>query len=141
MRTSLGSLLLLAALALQPACSSTSSSAADVTGSWTGTYADTKSGVTGPLAASFSEQNGSLGGTLTISSGWLCSVASEGNVSGNVDGTQVQASATFGDSRGPFVHGERQRQHDQRHLSDHEWRLRWRDRFVLLVALSTAPSR
>jgi hypothetical protein len=96
MRTSLGSLLLLAALAPQPACSGTSSSAADVTGSWTGTYADTKSGVTGPLAASFSEQNGSLGGTLTISSGWLCSVASEGNVSGNVDGTQVQASATFG---------------------------------------------
>ena len=71
MRTSLGSLLLLAALTLQTACSgTTSSSAADVTGSWSGTYADTKTGVTGPLAASFSEQNGSLGGTLTISSGW-----------------------------------------------------------------------
>ncbi len=96
MRTSLGSLLLFAALALETACSGTSSSAADVTGSWSGTYADTKSGVTGPLAASFSEQNGSLSGTLTISSGWLCSVASQGNVSGSVDGTQVQASATFG---------------------------------------------
>ena len=49
-----------------------------------------------PLAASFAQQNGSLSGTLTISSGWLCSVASQGNVSGSVDGTQVQASATFG---------------------------------------------
>jgi hypothetical protein len=96
MRTSLGSLLLLAALALHAACSGTSSSAADVTGSWSGTYADTKSGVTGPLAASFSEQNGSLSGTLTISSGWLCASTPQGNVSGNVDGTQVQASATFG---------------------------------------------
>jgi len=96
MRTPLGSSLLLAALVLQTACSGASSSAADVTGSWSGTYADTKSGVTGPLAASFSEQNGSLSGTLTISSGWLCSVTSQGNVSGSVDGTQVQASAAFG---------------------------------------------
>jgi len=96
MRTPLGSWLLLAALALHTACSGASSSAADVTGSWSGTYADTKSGVTGPLAASFSQQNGSLSGTLAISSGWLCSVTSQGNVSGSVDGTQVQASATFG---------------------------------------------
>ncbi|HTQ45589.1 MAG TPA: hypothetical protein VMI75_22675 [Polyangiaceae bacterium] len=96
MRTSLGSLLLFTALTLQTACSGTPSSAADVSGSWTGTYADTKSGVTGPLAASFSQENGSLSGTLTISTGWLCSVASQGNVSGSVDGTQVQASASFG---------------------------------------------
>jgi hypothetical protein len=89
-------LLLLAALVLQTACSSASSSAADVTGNWSGTYADTKSGVTGPLAASFSQQNGSLSGTLTISSGWLCSAAAQGNVSGSVDGTPVQASASFG---------------------------------------------
>lgn len=97
MRTPLASLVLLATLASQTACSATASSgAADLTGSWSGTYADTKSGVTGPLAASFSEQNGSLSGTLTISSGWLCSVANAGNVSGSVDGDQVQASATFG---------------------------------------------
>jgi hypothetical protein len=89
-------MLLVAALALTTACSATSSSTADVTGSWTGTYADSKSGVTGPLAASFSEQNGSLGGTLTISSGWLCAASTQGNVSGSVDGTQVQASAVFG---------------------------------------------
>ncbi len=52
--------------------------------------------MTGPLAASFTEQNGSLSGTLTISSGWLCSIANQGNVSGSVDGAQVQASASFG---------------------------------------------
>lgn len=96
MRTPLASFLLIFTLAPQTACSATSSGASDVTGNWTGTYADSKSGVTGPLAASFTEQNGSLSGTLTISSGWLCSVANQGNVSGNVDGSQVQASATFG---------------------------------------------
>lgn len=96
MRTHVAPLVLLAALVFQTACSANPSSAADVTGNWTGTYADSKSGVSGPLAASFSEQNGSLTGTLTISSGWLCSVANQGNVSGSVDGPQVQASATFG---------------------------------------------
>lgn len=96
MRTPLASLLVFATLASHAACSATPSGAADVSGNWTGTYADQKSGVTGPLAASFSEQKGALSGTLTISSGWLCSIANEGNVSGSVDGPQVHASATFG---------------------------------------------
>ncbi|HEX8795723.1 MAG TPA: hypothetical protein VF765_32460 [Polyangiaceae bacterium] len=83
-------------MASPTACSATATNAADVTGNWTGTYADAKSGVTGPLAASFSEESGSLNGTLTISSGWLCSIANQGTVSGSVSGSQVQASATFG---------------------------------------------
>jgi len=95
MRTLLSSLLLFATLASQTACSAAPSGGGDVSGNWTGTYADSKTGATGPLAASFSAQNGSLSGTLTISSGWLCSVANQGNVSGSVDGEQVQASATF----------------------------------------------
>ncbi len=96
MRTPFVSLFLFATLALHVACSAAPSGGADVSGNWTGTYADTKSGATGPLAASFTEQNGSVSGTLTISSGWLCSLANQGNVSGSVDGAQVQASATFG---------------------------------------------
>jgi hypothetical protein len=82
-------------IVLGSGCASASSTA-DVSGNWTGTYSDTKTGATGPLAASFTEQNGSLGGTLTISSGWLCSASSQGNVNGTVSGDQVQASATFG---------------------------------------------
>jgi hypothetical protein len=96
MRTHFTSLFLFAALASQVACSANPSGGADVTGNWTGTYADTKTGATGPLAASFTEQNESMSGTLTISSGWLCSITNQGNVSGSVDGAQVQASATFG---------------------------------------------
>lgn len=97
MRTSLASLVFLSMLVVPATgCSATASGSSDVSGSWTGTYADTKSGATGPLAASFTEQNGALGGTLTISSGWLCSVTNEGNVSGSVDGSQLQASAAFG---------------------------------------------
>ena len=86
----------LVAVAAVLGCASASSSAVDLSGNWSGTYADSKTGVTGPLAATFSEQNGSLAGTLTISSGWLCSASSQGNVSGTVNGDQVQASATFG---------------------------------------------
>jgi hypothetical protein len=97
MRPLLASLFLFSMMASLTACSATlAGGGGDVSGNWTGTYADSKSGVTGPLAASFTEQSGSLSGTLTISSGWLCSVANQGNVSGSVDGEHVQASATFG---------------------------------------------
>jgi hypothetical protein len=97
MRRSIPVVSLLAVFAaLQSGCASASSGATDISGNWSGTYADTKTSVTGPLAASFTEQNGTLSGTLTISSGWLCSASSQGNVSGNVSGNQVQASATFG---------------------------------------------
>jgi hypothetical protein len=97
MRHSIPLALVLAVLAaLQSGCASASSSATDVSGNWSGTYSDSKTSVTGPLAASFTEQNGALSGTISISSGWLCSASSQGNVNGNVSGNQVQASATFG---------------------------------------------
>jgi hypothetical protein len=67
----------------------------NVAGNWSGTYVDGKSNASGPISATFSEQGGNLGGTLTIS-GWACSLSSQGSVSGSVTGNDVQASATFG---------------------------------------------
>jgi hypothetical protein len=98
----LASSLLVAAMASLTACSGTATNASDVAGNWTGMDADSKSGVTGPLAASFSEESGSLTGTLTISSGWLCSVANQGNVSGTyqiTSGVCAGGSGSFSLSR------------------------------------------
>jgi hypothetical protein len=67
----------------------------NVAGSWSGSYVDGKSNASGPFAATFAQQGDNLSGTLTIA-GWACSLSSQGDVSGTVSGSELQASATFG---------------------------------------------
>jgi hypothetical protein len=94
MRTAFACTLLVSALASLSGCV-VSPAASDVAGNWSGSYVDGKSNANGPLSATFAEQAGNLSGTLTIT-GWACSASSQGNVSGTVTGSELQASATFG---------------------------------------------
>jgi hypothetical protein len=86
---------LVVVVTLLAGCVVTTSPASNVAGSWSGTYVDGKSNASGTIAATFAESGGSLSGTLTVGT-WACSVATQGNVSGSVTGSQVQASADFG---------------------------------------------
>ncbi len=78
------------------ACTETASAQADVTGNWSGTYADSTVSASGALTAGLTDTAGTLGGTLTISSGWACSIANQGTVKGTTSGDSVSATVDFG---------------------------------------------
>jgi hypothetical protein len=72
---------------------STSSGGTAVVGNWSGTYAD-KNNNMGALSASFTDTNGTLGGSMTIS--WACAVANNASVIGSINGTNLAMSMTYG---------------------------------------------
>jgi hypothetical protein len=71
----------------------TSSGGTVVDGNWSGNYTD-KNNNAGALSATFTDTNGTLSGSMTIT--WACAVANNASVSGTVSGTNLSMSMTYG---------------------------------------------
>jgi hypothetical protein len=87
---------------------STTASETVVAGTWNGAFHDSKTNVVGPFQAVFTDVNGSVNGTLTITNGWLCSVANQGNVTGSLSGSELSAQTSFGLATGLSFNGSLQ---------------------------------